>query len=383
MYELVLYDTSNFEDFPIGGQLTSIRCFLKYIAQYHTEFAKKILLVGVTTQKGAKELEHVEIAGAVFDFVPVLIRDSDLSNVQSSLRLAYTRALLKNAKIIRKCQKALHYIHTPEAFIAVKAVCPRAKTVVFSHGSFFNMAKGFRFFQNNKLIHWAFHLFLVVLLKSADAVFTLDDASEEQYRKYTDRVIRVENSAELPLEIPVRTSCHDPIRLLFVGRLSRVKRVDEIIRAVKRMEANTTLTVIGDGEERAALEAVAAKENCQDRVQFLGGLSPAEVKQHLQTHDILVMNSVLEGKPMTILEALSYGLPVVTTPVGGIPEMVKQGSNTEFTDGSAQEIAKSICIIERRYATYSQSAVQRAREFDYRNVNKRIFDMLARFSEKQ
>lgn len=377
MYELVLYDTSNFEDFPIGGQLTSIRCFLKYIAQYHTEFAKKILLVGVTTQNGSEETpDHVEIDGASFDFVPVLIRDSDLANVQSSLRLAYTKALLKNAKIIRNCKNALHYIHTPEAFIAVKMVCPRAKTVVFSHGSFFNMVKGFRFFQNNKLIHWAFHLFLVVLLKSADAVFTLDDASEEQYRKYTDRVIRVENSVELPAEVPVRTSCHDPIRLLFVGRLSRVKRVDEIIRAVKCMEADTTLTVIGDGEERAALEAVASEENCRDRVQFLGGLSPAEVKQHLQTHDILVMNSVLEGKPMTILEAMSYGLPVVTTPVGGIPEIVDQSINAEFTDGTAEDIVKKVDTIKKDYSIYSAEARKYSKKFDYREVNEAILEQL-------
>lgn len=154
MYDLILYDTSNFVDFPIGGQLTSVRNFLKYIANEQRTFGRQLLLVGITTsEENVGKIDKVNIDGVEFDFLPVLYRDSNLSHVKKSLRLEYLKGLLRKRKLISSGKRTIHYIHTPEAFIEVKLVHPFEKTVVFSHGSFFNMVDGFRFYQNNKLIY--------------------------------------------------------------------------------------------------------------------------------------------------------------------------------------------------------------------------------------
>lgn len=371
MYDLILYDTSNFEDFPMGGQLTSIRNFLKYIANGRREYVKRILLVGITNNREeVGRLHQIRIDDAEFDVLPLLFRDGDLANVQKSLRMEYVKALLQKGRQIPCGRKSLHYIHTPEAYLAVKLLHPAAKTAVFSHGSFFNMVQGFRFFRGNKLICAGFEKFLILLLKTADMLFVLDEETAAQYRKYNKNVFRVENSVVLPAQMPDREKCHDPVKLLFVGRLSRVKGIEAIMEATANMQGKAHLTIVGDGEERASLENLIREKNLQDKVWLAGGCAPAEVQQYYRQCDILVMNSVVEGKPMVILEAMSYGMPVVTTPVGGIPEMVNAGQSAEFTDGTWVQIVQKVNKIEENYCNYAHCAYEESREYDYFYVNE-------------
>lgn len=305
-----------------------------------------------------------------------MYRDRELTHVQKSLRLAYVQALLRHHSEIRKHKHAIHYIHTPEAYIAVRLVCPRAKTAIFSHGSFFNMIAGFRFFQKNVLVHWAFQKFLTVMLRGADAIFALDETSMEQYAPYNSHVYKVDNSIILPEEVPHRSNCHEPIRLLYVGRLSRVKGIEQILAATALGKGTIELTVLGDGEEREHLEELTQKAECGKWTHFCGGCFPEQVASYMREHDILVMNSVLEGKPMTILEAMSYGMPIVATPVGGIPEMVQEGCNAQFTDGTAEEILKKVRIISENYEKYAENARENAKRYDCVQINDRIFTIL-------
>lgn len=381
MYDLVLYDTSNFVDFPIGGQLTSIRNFLKYVANYQTAFADCVLLVGITTQaEEVGRILSIEIDDVKFDFLPVLCRNSNLSNVQKSLRVEYLKALIRSSGRIVSHKGTIHYIHTPEAYIAVKLAHLSAKTAVFSHGSFFNMVEGFRFFQKNKLVHMLFNQFIILLLRSADLLFVLDEDSVKQYSKYTDKVCRVENSIVITQDIPLREVCHAPVRLLFVGRLSKVKRVEGIIEAAELANGQVHLTIVGDGEERSFLESLVKEKQLEPYVTFLGSMAPTEVGKCIHNSDILVMNSVLEGKPMTILEAMSHGLPVIATPVGGIPEMVSEGMDAEFTDGSSEAIIRKVGIVQENYQVYSYNSRIKALKYDFGAVNESVFERLMRVS---
>ena len=375
-YSLVLYDTSDFEKFPIGGQLTSVRNFLRFIAEQHTEDADSILLVGVTTEDHeVGKIQKVIIRNVSFDFLPVLYRNSDLSSVQKSLRTEYLKALCRSKKLLPGSKGVVHYLHTPEAFIYLKTFHPFCKTAIFSHGSFFNMVSGFRFYQNSKLIGPMFNGFLKFLLRKADLIFTLDQVSTDQYLPYNENVIQVENSVVLPKRTENSKVLHDPARLLFVGRLSKVKRIDGIIRAVAAMDREE-LTIVGDGEERENLLALTSELNIENRVHFVGAVKPAAVSELMEQNDILVMNSTVEGKPMTIIEALSHGLPVIATPVGGIPEMVTDGENAVLTDGTETSIECSVGKIEGNFETFSQNALRESKKYDYRIVNKEIYSAL-------
>ena len=96
MSRLVIYDTSNFIDFPIGGQLTSIGNFLRYICEEHPERTEEILLVGVTLEPSEiGQIRKIERFGRQIQFLPVTVAERDLGNTSKSLRLQYVKGLLK------------------------------------------------------------------------------------------------------------------------------------------------------------------------------------------------------------------------------------------------------------------------------------------------
>lgn len=375
MYNIVIYDTSNFQDVPIGGQLTSIRNFLNYISEKKPNECSKILLVGITNiQKEVGEIKKIIIGKSQFAFLPILYFENKLDNVTKSLRLSYLKSLFKYRKKIPIKKNMVHYIHTPEAFIQIKMCHPSSKTIIFSHGSFFNMTKGFRFYKDNKLLMWIFNRFIINMIRHADLIFVLDELSLLEYKIYTNKVMKVNNSIVLPKNIKARERYHTPMELLFVGRLSKVKAIDEIIRAVALLKEEVNLTIVGDGEEKEFLFELVEEKNIKKNVKFVGMKKPDEVKEYMKKSDILVMNSVVEGKPMTIIEAISCAMPIISTPVGGIPEIISEKDCIEYTDGTKESILNAIKNVEKNYKEYSKNALELSKRYDHMTVNEKIWN---------
>ena len=114
--------------------------------------------------------------------------------------------------------------------------------------------------------------------------------------------------------------------LLFVGRLAAVKGVPVLFEALakaRQTRPDLYLTLIGDGPERAALEAEA--KPLGDAVRFVGYQSQDAVARALMQNDALVLPSFAEGVPVVLMEAMAAGLPVVATQIAGIPELVQNG----------------------------------------------------------
>ena len=385
MSRLFIYDTSNFIDFPIGGQLTSIGNFLRFICEEHPERTEDIVLVGVTLCQGEiGKIKKINLYGRQISFLPVTTAEKDLGNTASSLRLRYVKGLLKCRKLLKIAKRDCNYVHSPEAYGIVKLFCPVARCVIFSHGSYFNMERGFRFFQKNLLVKKGFVLYLKWVLRSANLILLLDKDSLRDYKPYNSNLVQVGNSIICP-ELPEgRHVLREGKEILFVGRLSKDKRVEPIIRAVEDMGkagfgeegsgmdgSEIRLTIVGDGEEYHNLIPYAG-----ERIRFVGAVPPKEVKEYMQNSDILVMNSSFEGVPMTILEAISYGLPVVSTNVGGIGEALHFGQDSEETDGTAEGIQAAIGRIEAHYDVYSRNAYENSKAYDYRTLNRKVYDLL-------
>lgn len=139
------------------------------------------------------------------------------------------------------------------------------------------------------------------------------------------RIVVIYNALE-PLngiqatEVPLQS----PIKVVTVGRLVPWKHIDQVMEAVARLES-VGLVIIGDGPERRHLEEMARVLGIVDRIYFAGQRSKAETLSFMAACDIFVLNSTYEGFPHVVLEAMSLGLPVVTTAVGGTPEIVRDG----------------------------------------------------------
>jgi glycosyltransferase involved in cell wall biosynthesis len=135
-------------------------------------------------------------------------------------------------------------------------------------------------------------------------------------------------------------------RLLFVGRLAAVKGVPLLLAALVRARKERpalTLSLVGDGPERASLEAEARTMGLEQVVTFLGYRSQEEVAHLLAQSSVLVLPSFAEGVPVVLMEAMATGLPVVATRIAGIPELVEDGvSGRLVPPGEEEPLARAI-----------------------------------------
>jgi glycosyltransferase involved in cell wall biosynthesis len=134
-----------------------------------------------------------------------------------------------------------------------------------------------------------------------------------------DRLHVLTNPAPPPRDVPPEMLA--PGTFVFVGRLTRQKALGTAIEAIARVP-EARLVLIGDGPERAALERVAGHQ-----VEFRGSLSRDDALQTVAGAEAALLSSDWENLPHSAVESLSVGVPVVSTAVGGVPEVVRDGEN--------------------------------------------------------
>jgi glycosyltransferase involved in cell wall biosynthesis len=141
-----------------------------------------------------------------------------------------------------------------------------------------------------------------------------------------------------PPTVDVEPAPLAPGTFVFVGRLTRQKALEVAIDAVAAVPA-ARLVIVGDGPERAELERRAAS----GRVEFLGRRSRDEALAIVAGATAAVLSSDWENLPHSAVEALSLGVPVVATSVGGVPEVVRDGENGLLVrPGSPDELAAAL-----------------------------------------
>ena len=114
--------------------------------------------------------------------------------------------------------------------------------------------------------------------------------------------------------------------IIFVGRLARPKTPEIIIRALSQIldsaRVPTFFDIVGDGSDRTQLELLVQENGIKNHVIFHGSRLQSEVKSILEYADVFVLPSDWEGLPISILEAMAQGIPVIASDVGGVRELV-------------------------------------------------------------
>ena len=118
------------------------------------------------------------------------------------------------------------------------------------------------------------------------------------------------------------------LRVLYTGRLSKSKNVDVLLRAAARAREagqDVTVTVVGEGPERGALEALAGRLGIAEHTEFTGGLAFDGVLGQLEAADALALASETEGWPKSIAEGMAFGLACIGSNIGIVPQMLGEG----------------------------------------------------------
>lgn len=136
-------------------------------------------------------------------------------------------------------------------------------------------------------------------------------------------------------------------RLVFVGRLAPAKGLRVLLEAVQSLSRSghrICITLIGDGPDRSALEAMARPLG--DVVTFAGALSQEEVAGRLAESDVFVLPSFAEGVPVVLMEAMATGLPTIATRIAGVAELVHDGvSGLLVPPGDAESLGRAIVAL--------------------------------------
>ena len=253
----------------------------------------------------------------------------------------------------------------------------RKPYVIFAHGS-------------DIYHHWAFHKFSSRLVfRRASAVIALTEHMKREMQKiYNREILVIPNGVSLKSFESITTP--EILRgklgldktaeiLLFVGRLHTVKGLKYLIEAMKiisHKHAKVNLVLVGGGNERQYLHEMVKKLRLSKCVLFVGQVPNSKISEYMFASDIFVLPSLSEGLPVTILEALAAGLPIVTTNVRGLPEIVKNGENGFTVDPqNPTQLAERIMFLlsnnELRQKIFANNVIK-AKEYSWEAVVEKL-----------
>jgi glycosyltransferase involved in cell wall biosynthesis len=178
------------------------------------------------------------------------------------------------------------------------------------------------------------------------------------------QVMVLPNPVKFPSKIPQRINS-EKITFLFLGKIGERKGAFDLISAFaaipSKQKQNVELIIAGDGEGQRAREIIE-NLNLSQHIKILDWVNEDQRDELLETANVFILPSYNEGLPMALLEAMSWGLPVITTPVGGIPELVTSGKNGLLVNpGEIEKLLESMqSLIENETLRLSLGNAARA-----------------------
>lgn len=234
-------------------------------------------------------------------------------------------------------------------------------------------------------------VFMREKLRYADNVITCCEFNETYIRRQfadvpgIDAKVHVCHHGLNLAEFPFRLEGRAPNRLLAVGRLEKRKGFEYLVHAAQILRDrgdSVVVEFVGDGEERAALQALATRLGIGDRVEFPGWQPFDRVREAMQRATILVHPSdgLGDGLPNVVREAMALGTPVVASNVAGIPDALRNGCGTLVPPKNPIVLAEAIAHLlhhpEERRAIASRARQRAEDQYDLWRNGIRLANLL-------
>lgn len=269
------------------------------------------------------------------------------------------RALASLVRAMRRLKPDIVHTHTAKAgmlgrLAAVMAGAPRPKIVHTYHGhvleGYFGPVRNATYRGLERRLATVSDALIGVSSATVDDLVRLGIAPRERFR-----VIPIgldlepflnatpEDGAAFRADSGVRQG---EVLLTFVGRLVPIKRVDVLLRAFAHARAGgapVRLAVVGDGDLRAELEALASELGVADHVWFAG--YRGDMLPVVSASDVAVLSSDNEGTPVSLIEAAAAGTPSAATSVGGVPDVVTAETGQLAGAGDHEGLARGIAAL--------------------------------------
>ena len=210
---------------------------------------------------------------------------------------------------------SLQYVLLPAFLSGVK------KKLFTVHSMAYRIAGG----RMKRIYNLAFHYFG---FKPVGISQIVTESIIQEYGMQSDLVATVNNGIDIQKFASEASKMDGDITFINVGTLYYIKNHKYLIECfseVHKANPKTKLIIVGDGELREGLDGLIRKLNLENAVLLVGNQN--DVAPYLKCSDIYVSSSLVEGLPLSILEGMACGLPVIANKVGGIPDIVNEGEN--------------------------------------------------------
>jgi glycosyltransferase involved in cell wall biosynthesis len=220
------------------------------------------------------------------------------------------------------------------------------------------------------------------LLEAFDQIITVEGVRETIEQKVSCSIETVNPGVDTDHFIPSDTETGNK-RVLFVGRFVPAKNLSLLIEAFDAVidyHPEAELVLVGDGPKRNQLENEVQRRELTDQVQFPGYVPNKELPKWYQSASVFALSSRHESYGITLLEAMSSGIPVVAPRIGSIPAIVEDGrTGLLYTAGSATELYTALDNFlsnPKSQTVCGQNAREKAsNEFDWSERQTELFEL--------
>ena len=351
---------------------------------------ERILVIGpefVNHRGGVGEvLQSYSLGFEKFNFLPTYkYHKSNFSKA-----IYFIRQLIKFISILLRDRKIkIVHIHTSDygsffrkSIFVLVTKCSGRLAILHFHAAEMHL-----FYKRSAL----FRRYLRFIVGQTRKIICLSPQWKEFFLGVTD-IDRIEviNNPVFPAKYVRKQQSVGNLRILFLGRIGQRKGIFDLIKAIAHLDdahrRRIHLTVGGDGDVDS-LKAAVSEYSFEQIISYRGWVTGKEKHDLLSSSDVFVLPSYNEGLPISILEAMTYGLPIVATPVGGIPEIVKDGVNGYLNAaGDVASLAKSLekCLVEHEVVkSFGKRSIDLVAPYLQDNVMAKLNELYTKLLEDQ
>ena len=373
--QLFIFESTDYQTYPLGGPLGTIKNFLRFT---HCN----CLLVGLTNRKNTSigKWLRINIDGRDYEFLPLARAKREI--VPHKILMLFGMIYFRR-QILAKCQKKsinAMFLNNRECYSALRYILSPEKKI----NAFYKMTDAVNplVTSGRSIAHvkWLqslyFELFFKPLIKESKIIFSISD----ECRKFCEETLVRENERKKIVDLNHFVDFDrlvniyknsqaivksDKKRLIFWGRIVAVKGLDLMIESMQKLLSqgeDFELWIIGDGEERKKLEMLVDQFNLGNIIKFFGRKNIEEIAGLSNGASLFLMSSHNEGIPTSMLEAMTFGLPIVSTAVGGIPNLVSEGVNGYLAENRdpalyTKKIQKALQLDREKAKFYGKNLV--------------------------